>query len=188
MPSLIISMSVSVDGYINDRDGGLAWSVPSDELFDAHLAFVRDLGAIVLGRRLYETMRVWETNPSMRDTPSQAEFADVWTALPKVVFSRTLDRVEGNARLAEAPLADEVAAVLGATDRDVEIGGADLAAQALELGLVDELRLFRHPVVLGGGTPLFPPVAEPVPLELRETRTFGGQVVLESHRVAATQD
>ena len=181
---LLVSMSVSVDGFINDRDGNFAWGVPSEELFRFHLERVRDLGAILLGRRLYETMLVWETDPSLRGTPDEAEFADVWTALPKVVFSRTLDSVQGNARLAKGPLAEEVASVLAATDRDVEIGGATLAAQAFELGLVDELRLFRLPVVVGGGTPYLPPVTETVHLDLVETRTFGSRVIFERYRRA----
>lgn len=174
-------MSVSVDGYVCDRDGDFSWTPPSEELFRFHLDGVRELGAYLLGRRLYEAMRVWETDPSLRDTEDRTAFADVWSALPKVVFSRTLDRVEGNARLARGTVAEEVAVALAATDRDVQVGGADVAGQAFALGLVDELRLFRHPVVVGGGTPLLPPVARAVPLDLRETRTFG-PVVLERYR------
>ena len=178
---LIYSMSVSVDGFINDREGGFEWGVPSDELFGFHIAQVRELGGDPLGRRLYETMLVWETDPSMRDNELRAAFADVWCALPKVVFSRTLDSVQGNARLAEASVAEEVAAALDATDKDVAIGGAGLAAAAIELGLVDELRIFRYPVVVGGGTPLLPPVTEDVPLDLIETRTFGSRVIYERY-------
>lgn len=111
----------------------------------------------------------------------RAAFADVWCALPKVVFSRTLDHVQGNARLAEGSLADEVAAALDATDKDVSIGGAGLAAGAIELGLVDELRMFRHPVVVGGGTSYLPPVTDHVPLDLLETRTFGSRVIYERY-------
>jgi dihydrofolate reductase len=132
-------------------------------------------------RRLYETMLVWETDPSLRDNEDTDAFADVWSALPKVVFSRTLDGVQGNARLAEAPLAEEVAAALDATDKDVEIGGAGLAAAAIELGLVDELRMFRYPVVVGGGTPFLPPVTEDIALDLIETRTFGSRVIYERY-------
>ena len=179
---LIYSMSVSVDGFIADREGGLGWSVPSDELFRFHLAQVRELGGYLLGRRLYETMLVWETDPSLRDSESGAAFADVWSALPKVVFSRTLDSVEGNARLAGGSVAEEAAAARFATDKDVAIGGAGLAAAAIELGLVDELRMFRHPVVIGGGTPFLPPVTEAVPLDLVETRTFGSRVIYERYR------
>jgi dihydrofolate reductase len=178
---LIYSMSVSVDGFIADREGAFGWSVPSDELFRFHLGQVRELGGYLLGRRLYETMLVWETDPSLRDNELRAAFADVWGALPKVVFSRTLDRVQGNVRLAEAPLAEEVAAALAATDKDVEIGGAGLAAAAIELGLVDELRIFRHPVLVGGGTPLLPPVTKHVPLDFVETRTFGSRVIYERY-------
>ena len=117
----------------------------------------------------------------------RAAFADVWCALPKVVFSRTLDGVQGNARLAEASLAEEIAAALGATDKDVSIGGAALGAAAFELGLVDELRMFRYPVVVGGGTPFLPPVSEHVPLELIETRTFASRVIYERYRRAITR-
>src|SRR5687768_9314112 len=144
---LIYSMSVSVDGFIADREGAFGWTAPSEELFRFHLAQVRELGGYLCGRRLYQTMLVWETDPSLRDNELGAAFADVWCAIPKVVFSRTLDSVQGNARLAEASVAEEVAAALDATDKDVSIGGAGLAAAAIELGLVDELRMFRNPMV-----------------------------------------
>jgi dihydrofolate reductase len=178
---LIYSMGVSVDGYIADREGAFGWTVPDDELFAFHLAQVGELGGYLLGRRLYETMLVWETDPSMRDSELRAAFADAWCAIPKIVFTRTLDSVQGNARLAEASVAEEAAAALEATDRDVAIGGAGLAAGAIDLGLVDELRMFRYPVVVGGGTPFLPPVTEDVPLDLIETRTFGSRVIFERY-------
>ena len=105
---VIYSMGVSVDGFIADRDGGFAWSGPDDEQFRFHLAQVGELGAYLCGRRLYETMLVWETDASMRDTESGAAFADVWCALPKVVFSHTFDAVQGNARLAQGSVAEGV--------------------------------------------------------------------------------
>jgi dihydrofolate reductase len=179
---LIYSMGVSVDGFIADREGAFGWSAPSEELFRFHTAEVGKLGSCLLGRRLYETMLVWETDPSLREDELGAAFADVWCALPKVVFSRTLDSVQGNARLAEGSVAEEVAAALEATEKDVEIGGAGLAAAAIELGLVDELRMFRHPVVVGGGTPYLPPVTEDIRLDLIETRTFGSRVIYERYR------
>ena len=175
-------MSVSVDGFIADRDGAFGWTAPSDELFRFHLAQVRELGGYLLGRRLYETMLVWETDSSLRDNEASAAFADVWCAIPKIVFSRTLDSVQGNARLAETSVAEEAAAALNATDKDVSIGGAGLAASAIQLGLVDELRMFRYPVVIGGGTPFLPPVTEDVSLDLIETRTFGSRVIYERYR------
>jgi dihydrofolate reductase len=179
---LIYSMSVSVDGFIADREGAFGWSVPHEEQFRFHITQTRELGGFLCGRRLYETMLPWETDPSMRDDALGAAFADVWCAIPKVVFSRTLDSVQGNARLAEASLPEEAAAALDATDKDVAIGGAGLAAAAFELGLVDELGMFRNPVVIGGGTPFLPPVTEDVALDLIETRTFGSRVIYERYR------
>jgi dihydrofolate reductase len=178
------SMSVSLDGFITDRDGGFGWSAPSEDQFQFHLEQVRELGACLCGRGLYETMLVWETDPSLRESESGAAFADAWSALPKVVFSSRLDSVEGNARLAGGSLAEEVAATLADTDRDVEIGGAGLAAQAIELGLVDELHIFRNPILVGGGTPFLPPVTEPIALELLGTRVFTSGVVHEHYRRA----
>ena len=178
---LIYSMVVSVDGFIADREGGFAWSgVADEEQYRFQTAATRELGGFLLGRRLYETMLVFETDPSLRDNALGAAFADVWCAIPKVVFSRTLDSVEGNARLAEGSVAEEVAAARDATTQDVGIGGAGLAAAAIELGLVDELRIFRNPIVVGGGTPFLPPVTEDVRLDLVETRTFG-RVIYERY-------
>jgi dihydrofolate reductase len=183
---LIYSMNVSVDGFITDREGALEWSVPSEEQFHCHLEQTRELGGFLCGRRLYQTMLVWETDPALRDNELGTAFAEVWSALPKVVFSRTLDSVAGNARLAAAPLAEEAAAALAATDKDVAIGGARLAAAAIELGIVEEVRMFRNPVLLGGGTSFLPPVTEEVRLDLVETRTFASGVIYERYR--RTQD
>ncbi len=178
---LIYSMSVSVDGFIADREGAFGWTVPNEEQFRFHLAQTRELGGYLCGRRLYETMLVWETDPSMRDNELGDAFAEIWCALPKIVFSRTLDSVQGNARLATASVAEELAAALEATDKDVAIGGAGLATTAIELSLVDELRMFRNPVVVGGGTPFLPALAEHARLVLLETRTFGSRVIYERY-------
>ena len=142
---LIYWMSVSVDGFIADRDGDFGWTAPSEELFRFNIGLARELGGHVCGRRLYETMLPWENDPSMRENEAQAEFADVWCAIPKVVFSRTLDSVQGNARLAEAPLAEEAAAALAATDKDVAVGGAGLASAASPSGAGARVALEDHP-------------------------------------------
>jgi dihydrofolate reductase len=178
---LIYSMSVSVDGFIADRKGAFGWTTPNEEQFRFHTTLISELGGYLCGRRLYETMLPWETDPSLRENELGAAFADVWCAIPKVVFSHTLDSVQGTARLAEASLAEEIAAALDATDKDVSIGGAGLAAQAIELGLVDELRMFRNPVVVGGGTPFLPRVTDDIALDLIETRTFGSRVIYERY-------
>ena len=119
---LIYSMGVSVDGFIADREGAFGWSGPSEEQFRFHIAQGRALGGNLCARRLYETMLPWETDPSLRDNELGAAFAEVWCAISKVVFSRTLDSVQGNARLAEASVAAEAAAALEATEKDVSIG------------------------------------------------------------------
>jgi dihydrofolate reductase len=174
---LVYSMNVSLDGFVADRDGDHGWGAGSDELFRFHLEQLRGLDGYLLGRRLYETMLVWETDPSLQTDEERVAFADVWRALPKVVFSRTLDEVEGNARLAEGSIAEEVAAA----DGEVSIGGPELAAQAIGLGLIDDLRMLRHPVLLGGGKPFLPPVEDRVAFELVETRTFAPGVVFERY-------
>ncbi|MGN6606254.1 MAG: dihydrofolate reductase family protein [Jatrophihabitans sp.] len=183
---LVYSMSASTDGFVADRDGAIDWTAPDEELFAVHLERVRGVGVHLCGRRLYETMLIWETDPSFADTDDQREFAEVWAALPKVVFASRPVELRGNARLATGSVEDEVAAAVASTGQDVEIGGATLAAAAMAAGLVDEFHLFRAPVLLGGGTPYFPPLAARVPLELLGLRTFANGIVHEHYRRAST--
>jgi dihydrofolate reductase len=130
------------------------------------------------GRRLYEVMRYWETAEENLSAPEhELEFARIWKATPKVVFSRTLDRVEGNATLVKDDVAEEVARLREQPGRDMGVGGAGLASTFMKLGLIDEYRLFIHPVVLGGGTRYFPTLDERIDLQLVETRSFGSRVV-----------
>ncbi|HEY4098784.1 MAG TPA: dihydrofolate reductase family protein [Baekduia sp.] len=178
MRKLIYSMNPSLDGFIADADGQIDWGVPDEELHQFHNDEVRALGGHLLGRRLYETMVYWETadqDPSAG--PIVRDFAAVWQALPKVVFSTTLTTVEGNTRLATDGLAEEVARLKEEPGQDLAIGGAGLAAEAIRLGLVDEYRLFLNPILLGAGTPYFPALEARIPLELIETRTFASRVV-----------
>ena len=175
------SMSVSLDGFIAGPDGNFDWGGPDQELHQFHNDRVRESGGHLLGRRLYETMVYWETDDP--EWPAvQEEFAGIWRALPKVVFSTTLEEVEGNARLARGDLAAEVARLKEEPGEDLDVGGAGLAAGCIKLGLVDEFGLFVNPVVLGGGTPFFPALDEPLNLELIETRTFGSPVVYLRYR------
>ncbi|WP_110588389.1 dihydrofolate reductase family protein [Microbacterium suaedae] len=181
---LLLSMGVSVDGYISDRTGDFHWGTPDAEQFAFHLREVSALRGLILGRRLYETMRIWETDPTFPSTPDESAFAEAWTALPKLVFSRTLRAVEGLARIATGDYEEEIAAFMAEVGGDVEIGGPDVASQAIVTGLVDEFRIFRSPIIVGGGTPLLPHVADPIPLELVETRTFASRIVYERYRRA----
>jgi dihydrofolate reductase len=186
VPELIYSMGVSLDGYIAGPGGDIGWSAPDEELHRFHNEQTRELGAQIMGRRLYEAMLPWETT---EDDPSAAEllveFARIWKPIPKVVFSTTLRGVEGNARLARDDLVTEVAELKQRPgDAPIAVGGAGLAAACARLGLIDEYRLFVSPVILGGGTRYFPELDEPVVLELIETRTFGSRVVYLRYRVA----
>jgi dihydrofolate reductase len=184
MAKIVYSMSVSVDGFIAGPGGEIDWSVPDDELHRFHNEQVREIGTHFLGRRLYETMLYWETAESLPEiSETEREFARIWQPLPKVVFSRTLDSVEGNARLARDGIAEEVAAAKERVEGDIGVGGAGLASTLVGLGLVDELCLFMHPTVLGGGTPFLPPLEERIDLELVETRDFGSRVIFARYAV-----
>jgi dihydrofolate reductase len=180
---VIYSMSVSVDGFIAGPTGDISWTAPDAELFGFHVDQIRDVAGYVCGRRLYETMLVWETAEQTMSGTSYLEFARIWRAIPKLVFSRTLDSVVGNARLATYDLATEVGRFRDeAGDGVVAIGGAGLAAAAIAADLVDEYRLFTYPVIVGRGTPYFPPLAEPVDLRLADSRVFNSGVVYRRYQ------
>ena len=185
MRSVTYSMGVSLDGYIVGPDGGLDWTPPDEELFRFVTDEIRGVGVYLMGRRLYETMLYWETadqDPSLDD--SRLEWAAIWKALPKVVFSTTLSAVQGNARLVSGGLAEEIERLRAEPgEGDIAIGGATLAAEAAASGLIDEYRARVYPVLVGGGIPYFPQHERRVDLALVETRTFGSGVVYLRHRV-----
>ena len=185
MRPVTYSMGMSLDGYIVGPDGRFDWSEPDPEVFSFATDQIREVGVHLMGRRLYETMVYWETadqDPSLDD--AMLEWAALWKALPKVVFSTTLSSVEGNTRLASRGLAEEIEQLRAESGAgDIAIGGAGLAAEAAALGLIDEYRPRVHPVLVGGGTPFFPQRERQVDLELLETRTFTSKVVYLRYRV-----
>jgi dihydrofolate reductase len=185
MRTVIYSMSASLDGFIAGPDGDIGWAAPDEELLKFHNQQTRQIGAHLLGRGLYEDMLPWQTAETTRSNPAELEFARIWKPIPKVVFSATLEQVEGNARLASDDVAGEVAKLKEAPGEGViSVGGAGLASTLIKLDLIDEYRLFVNPVVLGGGTPYFPALDRRIELELLETRTFGSRVVyLRNRRV-----
>jgi dihydrofolate reductase len=182
MRQLIYSMSTSLDGYIASPDGGIEWTAPDDELFRFHTEQTRSMAVHLMGRRLYETMLVWET---LDEDPSASamllEFARVWKPIPKIVFSRGLEAVQGNARLVRGGLAEELERLKSENGGTIGIGGATLAGEAARLGLIDEYHVFVYPVAIGGGTPFFPREHR-LDLEHVETRTFGSKVVCLRYR------
>jgi dihydrofolate reductase len=183
MRKVIYSMGVSLDGFIAGPDGEIDWSAPDEELHRFHNQQTRETGAHFCGRRLYEAMIPWETadeNPSAAE--HELEFARIWKNMPKIVFSKTLEKVEGNARLVRDGVAEEVAKLKEQPGNDLAVGGAGLASTFIKLGLIDEYRLFVSPVALGGGTPYFPALDERINLELVETQTFGSRVVYVRYR------
>jgi dihydrofolate reductase len=177
MRTVIYSMSVSLDGFIAGPGDDIGFTAPDGELFRFHVEQTRHIGVELMGRRLYESMLVWGDPEAAPSGPDELEFARIWNAIPKVVFSSTLEEVQGNARLASGDVAGEVARLREAPGEGVvSLGGAGLASTLIKLDLIDEYRLFVVPVVLGGGTPYFPPLDRAIPLELLETRTFGSGV------------
>jgi dihydrofolate reductase len=186
MRSVTYSMGVSLDGYIVGPDGSFDWTMPDEEVFRFVTDEIREVGAHLMGRRLYETMLYWETadqDPSLDD--AMLEWAAIWKPLPKVVFSTMMSAVQGNARLASGGLAEEIEQLRAEPgEGDIAIGGATLAAEAAALGLIDEYRPRVYPVLVGGGIPFFPRRERRVDLDLVETRTFSSSVVYLRYRVA----
>jgi dihydrofolate reductase len=178
MALLLYSAIMSLDGYVEDTTGDFGWAMPSDEVHAFVNDRLRDVGTHLYGRRLYETMAVWETDPSFAEGPAVArDFAAIWQAADKVVYSTTLrDVVTRRTRIERAFAADDIRALTASADRDLLVGGAELAGQALREGLVDEVHLYVTPVAVGGGKPALPPGVR-LDLNLLDERRFGNGTV-----------
>ena len=186
MGKLIYSAIASLDGYVEDRHGNFEWAEPDEEVHTFVNEIERPVGTYLYGRRMYDTMRFWETAHTIPDQPSYArDYTQIWQAADKVVFSRTLDAVtSARTRLKPSFEPDEVRRLKAASDRDLSVGGADLAAQALEADLVDELQLFAVPIVVGGGKRWLAEGGQRR-LTLIDTRRFASGVVFLSYRLDA---
>jgi dihydrofolate reductase len=182
MAKLIYTAITSLDGFIEDEEGGFGWAAPDAEVH----AFINDLerpvGTHLYGRRMYETMAVWET---VGDEPGlsavEADFAEMWRALDKVVYSRTLDAVSTPRTRLEREFDPEAVRRMKEGDRDISVAGPGLAQHAFQAGLVDEVHLFVFPVIVGGGKPGLPRDVR-ADLELLDQRRFGNGVVHLHHR------
>lgn len=179
MTKLIYMFAVSLDGYIADAKGTFDWAAPDREVHEFFNDQARETGTELYGRRLYELMNAfWPTADQDPDAPPYVvDFAKIWQATPKVVFSTTLDAVEGNARLVKGDAVEEVRRLKRQPGQNLAVGGAGLAASLMPHGLIDEYRLVVYPVVAGGGTPFFTTLAGKIDLRLVETRTFGSGAV-----------
>jgi dihydrofolate reductase len=175
---LIYSAITSLDGYVADEDGKFDWAAPDEEVH----SFVNDLerlvGTYLYGRRLYEVMVAWETMDTVPDQPSVVrDYAAIWQAADKIVYSKTLETVSSaRTRLERAFDPESVREMKASAGQDISVGGPDLAAQAIEAGLVDELHLFLTPIVVGGGKQSLPDNVR-MKLELVDERRFGNGVV-----------
>jgi dihydrofolate reductase len=185
MPKLIYVSNVSLDGYIEDEHGNLDWTGPDDEIFAFITDLVRPAGTYLYGRRMYETMTVWETDPTLAaQSELMGDFANVWQAVDKVVYSTTLDAVPtAKTQLARAFDPDSVRDMKASAAGDLIVGGPNLAASAFNAGLVDECHLLIHPVLIGGGKPSLPSATR-AELELLEERRFGNGVVYLRYRTS----
>ena len=179
MGRLIYSCNVSLDGYANDADGSFDWSQP-DEQVHAYIAdLIRPMGTHLYGRRMYEVMSFWETVDD--PDPFMVDFAQLWQAADKVVYSRTLTETSTARTRIEGDLdVDAVRALVAASDTDVLIGGPELAGQAIAAGLVDEIHTFAYPILIGGGARWLPDGVR-VDLELVDQHRFGQIVHLHHH-------
>ena len=183
MAKLIYVLNVSLDGYIADEDGKFDWAAPDEEFFSFVNDLERPVGTYLYGRRMYQTMHVWETDPAAAaQSPAAREFAEIWQSADKVVYSRTLAAVSSARTRIERDFDPEAVRQLKASaGRDLSVGGPDLAAQAIRAGLVDEFHLFLTPFVVGGGNQSLPDNVR-VQLELLDERRFGGGVVFLRYR------
>ena len=184
MRKLIYGMNLSLDGYIAAPGDDIDWSDPSDELFQWWLEQELAISLLLYGRKLWETMSsYWPTGDQQPNaTAAQIEFARNWRDTPKVVFSSTLDQAGWNTRLVTGDVVAEITRLKAGEGGPMRVGGATLAAAAMRAGLVDEYTIVTHPVLVGGGTPFFTAVDSWVKLDLVETRTFPGGVVLARYR------
>ena len=179
MRSLVYSMQMSLDGFIARSNGELDWHVIDEQIHRHFNEQERATDILLYGRRLYELMAdFWPTadrDPSLPEY--EAEYSAIWREKPKVVFSRTLERVDWNSRLVSGDAAVEVARLKAEGEGVMSVGGAELGSSLLAAGLVDEVRAYVVPVVLGDGKPMFAPMDATVPLRLIDTFTFGSGVV-----------
>lgn len=184
MRKIVYSLQMSLDGYIEDRDGSIGFTIPEPELHAYMNALESTIDTHIYGRRLFETMDgFW---PNAADDPDAApemlEYAHIWNGLDKIVFSETLTTVTGKARLARGDIASEVDALKSQPGKDISVGGATLARAFIDLDLVDEFWVIVYPVLLGGGKPMFGEFSQRLHLELYDSRRFSSGVMALLYR------
>jgi dihydrofolate reductase len=184
MAKLIYSAIASIDGYVADEHGKFDWAAPDEEVHAFANDLERQLGTHLYGRRMYETMKVWASDDVLEGQPAvMRDYAEIWRAADKIVYSRSLDEVEtARTRLERTFDPEAIRALKETGEQDIGIGGAELAGQALAADLVDEIHLILVPVAVGAGKPALQ-TQKQLSLELREHRTFGNGTVYLHYRV-----
>lgn len=179
MRKVIYSLFVSLDGFINGPDRNLDWHIIDEELHSFVNSQERTIDTYLYGRKMYEIMAgFWQTADTNLSNPEYVlEYARIWKSIPKIVFSKTLNQVEGNARLVKDKIVEEITKLKGEPGQNLSLGGSNIAATFINLGLIDEYQLYIHPVILGDGTPMFQTVGSRHNLQFIETRVFGSGVV-----------
>ena len=180
MAKLIYSSIASLDGFVADDSGNFDWAMPDAEVHSAVNELMAGIGTQLMGRRLYEIMRAWDTIDD--DEPEMVEFASLWRGSDKVVYSGSLEAIDApRTRLERQFQPEQVQQLKHASARDLSVGGPNLAGQALRAGLVDEIHLYTSPVIVGGGTPLWPTDLR-IDLELLTERRFANGIVHTAYR------
>lgn len=184
MGRLVYAAIMSLDGYVDDREGRFDWCMPDEQVHAAVNDLSRGAGTYLLGRGMYEVLSVWDTMATDDpDEPEMSDYARIWQASDKVVYSTTLDAIDApRTRLERSFDVDAVRAQVAAAERDVSIGGPTLAAHALRAGIVDDIHLYQSPVIVGGGTRALPDDVR-IDLELVSERRFDNGVVHAHYRV-----
>ena len=180
MRKVIYALSQSLDGFIETADGSLDWSSVDEEIHRHFNALEDSIDIQLYGRRLYETMvSYWPTadqDPTLPDY--ELEYARIWNSKERIVFSNTLTEMHHNSRLFSGDITTEITKLKQQPGKDMVVGGATLAATFMRLGLIDEYRVYIHPIILGGGKPMFAPLDKRIGLQLVETHTFSNGIVL----------
>ncbi len=184
MRQIILMMSISIDGFIEGPNREIDWHMVDDELHEHFNEQLGAMGAFLSGRVTYELMAgFWPTaDMDTSSTGPMVEFARIWRDMPKIVYSRTLDRADWNTTVVRDVIVEEVMELKAQPGGDLALGGADLAGAFMRHDLIDEYRLYVHPILIGRGKPLFRPSDVKIELRLSETQTFGNGVVLLRHQ------
>ncbi len=185
MGKIIYAMSVSLDGFVSSANGDLSWANPDAELHRYFNEQEQSLDTFIYGRRMYDDMTAyWPTADQNPSAPQpEIEYTRIWKAKPKIVFSHTLTEAGWNARLVKGDVAEQMRQLKARPGVSMSVSGPNLAGQFLQLGLIDECRLYVYPVILGGGKAMFPNLDKPVKLKLVETRLFESGVMLLRYAV-----